>query len=1011
MWEFRPLALLPLISALSIIVNIIVYLLKAKKSSLLFSFIAYLFIMFLWPFGQAIQYCAASNDLVIFTIYLIHTSINFVGLMWFLFTIHFTSTDGKLYLKKMVPLLVFPLIGFILFLTNQYHHLYFQSIGYDPRIVIKVSYGLCFWFTALTTYSYVIAGAVRLAKYAVRKTGVTKGQAIILTFGPLLPLFASIAYTIYIVVAKIEIPEFFDLTPSLFAISVTIYSIAVFKFRFLDIVPGALKKIFENLPDSILVVDNYNSIVNLNDSFINNFGNFNNHENISYLINELQIAFIKNQESERILKAIEYGTEEPVTKGEVVLQEPLSKTYEVNIQKLELHKNMYQGRIITFHDVTEHKRLLEELIEANGKLKKLDSVKNDFIANITHDFRSPLTLILNTADINLKKHRDNPYQEQFELIRSSAYRMMSFIDRLLDLAKMDAQKIKLKVTKTDIVKFVKKIVHYYQSAVTNTNIEIITKFPKKSVENFYTDEEKLDEVISNILSNAVKYVGIENGRIEIEVKDEAETILIVISDNGIGIPQDKLEIIFNRFEQLEVGRNTKHGGSGIGLAFAKQLVECMMGTIRAESGGESQGSRFIIQLPKGKSFFNEDNVSTETMNSNTCARLVNLTKYDIDRKIQQDKLELYIKERNKETEFNPKKSLILIIDDDKPMAELVMNYLLMNGFLNFIIANSGKIGLEAVYQYTPDIIICDYNMPGMTGKEVHDSIVENPKYKQIPFIFLSAVADRNLIIERREKGANAYLKKPIEEKDLVLTVNLHLKKYFDYLITLELAATDELTGLYNRREIIKRLNNELSVRKLRELSLLIFDLDHFKDINDQYGHQCGDQVLKTIGKLIKENLRPYDIPGRYGGDEFLVILPETNAENAVRVGEILRKLIAEQNVKYGETIFSITCSFGVSSLIAHQNDIARELQLANLKEIYEVKDPEQSDWNMLQGKKQQVAELLLSYADKALYRSKNTVCNVCGYFMENRKNLTDAFCPKCDSKEIVYGKNKVTLYS
>ncbi len=358
----------------------------------------------------------------------------------------------------------------------------------------------------------------------------------------------------------------------------------------------------------------------------------------------------------------------------------------------------------------------KELSQANEKLKKLDTVKNDFIANITHDFRSPLTVILNTADLNLKEHKDNPYKSEFEMILSSSYRMKNYIDRLLDLAKMDAGAIKLKIRKTDIVQFLETIASYYQSAIINTNIKIITSFPEIPVENFYTDEEKLDEVISNILSNAIKYVSIENGIIEIEVRDEPDTVLIIISDNGIGIPEDKLEFIFERFEQLESGRNTKFSGSGIGLAFAKQLVEFMKGKIWAESGGENKGSRFMIRLPRGKAAFDDQEISTESMKATSLSRFKKLVEYDIGRKIQKEELEFYIKERNKENEFVLKKSVILIIDDEKSIAGIVMNYLLINGFENFIIANNGKTGLKAVYQYTPDVILCDYNMPGAHGQ-------------------------------------------------------------------------------------------------------------------------------------------------------------------------------------------------------------------------------------------------------------------------------------------------------
>jgi diguanylate cyclase (GGDEF)-like protein len=652
-----------------------------------------------------------------------------------------------------------------------------------------------------------------------------------------------------------------------------------------------------------------------------------------------------------------------------------------------------------------------ELSQANEKLKELDSAKNDFIANITHDFRSPLTVILNTADLNLRKEKKNPFTDDFETILSSSYRMKNFIDRLLDLAKMDSKALKLKIRKSDVILFLKTIVRYYQSAIINTNIRITTQFPEKPLEDFYTDEAKLDEVVSNILSNAIKYIRTEDGEIEIAVKEETDSILITISDNGIGIPADKLEAIFNRFEQLEKGRNTKYGGSGIGLAYAKMLVENLKGKIWAESDGEDKGSRFCLRLPLGKSVFNKNDFSNEPMTVGLFSRSEKLVEYDIARKIQKDEIEIFIKEKNRENEYEIKKGVVLIIDDEKPVAKLVMNYLLLDGFCNFIIANSGKTGLEAVYQHNPDIILCDYNMPDFTGSKVHDAIVDNPKYKQIPFIFLSAVSDKNLINERRRRGANAYLKKPIEEKDLLLTIHLHLNKYFEYLKTLELAATDELTGLYNRREVVKRLHEALSVREFSELSLVFFDIDTFKEINDRRGHPYGDQILQAIGRILKQNLRTYDISGRFGGDEFLVILPQTNSENACRVAEILRKNFMKATLRQGKQVLGFTCSFGISSLIAQQNDLEKELDISDLKALYVVPDSENADWKAIQGNKMKIAAALLLFADKALYQSKRTTCRNCGYGSEKNEEFQGALCPKCKSAELTVGRNKISVYS
>lgn len=261
-------------------------------------------------------------------------------------------------------------------------------------------------------------------------------------------------------------------------------------------------------------------------------------------------------------------------------------------------------------------------------------------------------------------------------------------------------------------------------------------------------------------------------------------------------------------------------------------------------------------------------------------------------------------------------------------------------------------------------------MPGIRGSEIHDTIIKNPKYKQIPFIFLSAVADNNLIAERREKGAYAYLKKPIDENDLIQTVTFNLKKYFEYLKILQLAAVDELTGLYNRREILKRLHEKLAVRKYMEFSLIFFDIDRFKEVNDYYGHLCGDLILAKIGDILSKKVRPYDISGRFGGDEFLVILPDTDADDACRVAEMLREKISEEKIEYGGKTVFITGSFGVVSLVRHEKEIVQELRINDLKSIFEVEDSLKTDWESIDEIKKKIAATLLKLADHALYLSK-----------------------------------------
>ncbi|HEQ71292.1 MAG TPA: diguanylate cyclase, partial [Spirochaetia bacterium] len=650
-----------------------------------------------------------------------------------------------------------------------------------------------------------------------------------------------------------------------------------------------------------------------------------------------------------------------------------------------------------------------ELEDANQKLKNLDALKNDFIANITHDFRSPLTAILNVSNLALRYNTalDSETRENYDIIFKASLRLKSSIDKLLELARMDAHGITLKVREVEPVSFLDRLLDFYTSSVLGSGIRVVRKLPDACGRGFYTDPEKLEEIIDNIMSNAIKFVDPKNGLITVTLREEKSAVSISISDNGIGIASHKLEAIFNRFEQAHGGRDSPYTGTGIGLAFSRQLVEYLHGSIRAESAGEGRGATFIIELPKGRAVFDEKDFSDEEVKEVKREDLKTLIESDIKLRLQERKLVTIFEDRIVDNVTDRTKAVILIIDDDVNVREIVLKYLRNQRYKNFIIAPDGKMGLDAVYEYSPHLIICDYNMPNMRGDQFHDEIVENPKFKEIPFIFLSAIADDTIMLERRKRGASAYLKKPIDEKILLLTVEENINKYFDYLKISRLATVDELTGLNNRRAILDALRRELAIRKYRDLCLIFMDIDQFKKINDGFGHLAGDELLTAIGDAIQGSIRGYDQPGRYGGDEFLLILPETNLAQGMIVAEGLRRKTAAVTVTHRGKELRVTMSFGIASLREHSDRIAESLDIDRLEDIFDVRDVIKADWELIERQKAGIAEALLETADAALLQAKKSSCADCGFDSETPDAFTGRRCPQCGGGNITVGRNKV----
>lgn len=660
---------------------------------------------------------------------------------------------------------------------------------------------------------------------------------------------------------------------------------------------------------------------------------------------------------------------------------------------------------------------MEVIEESNIKLSKLDELKNNFIANITHDFRSPLMIILNTADLGL--HYDNAgdfldITKRYNSIYNASLKLKMSIDRLLDLAKMDAQGVKLKVKNLMLRSYIANITDFYISATASTNIDLSCRLPSHEIPDFYTDEEKLEEILNNIITNALKFVDPDSGMITISLEDLESEVEITVSDNGIGIPPDKINLIFGRFEQIEGPGRGRFKGTGIGLSFVKELTGYLKGSIRAESEGPGLGSKFILTLKKGKEVFNEkDFIDEDTESAGYSVRrndLLRIIESDILERSGKDDINLTFTDLNKDNEFDPVKGIILIVDDNYFIREIVKEYLSKAGYRNFITAADGVTGIEAIYMYRPDLIITDYNMPRMRGDELHDQLISNPDFKRTPILFLTGISDKNLILERKKKGAMAYLSKPVDEKELLVTVDIHMKKYLDYKFLIQQASMDELTGLANKHSILKFFGDRIMLRSYRNTSIIFMDIDFFKEFNDHYGHPAGDVLLAEIGAIIKDSLRKYDKAGRYGGEEFLIILPEATLGEAVIVAEKLRNKIRNKFINYHGRKLSVTASFGVSSLVQNSEYICRALNIDNLKDIFEVKDIKNTDWEKIDRIKEQVREQLIEMADKALYRAKYTVCRNCNYYSEKPEFFKQNTCPECGGKDIIIGRDKVAPF-
>ncbi len=623
-------------------------------------------------------------------------------------------------------------------------------------------------------------------------------------------------------------------------------------------------------------------------------------------------------------------------------------------------------------------KLIHEINDVNRTLKNIDSMKNNFIANISHDFRTPLTIIFNLAELNLNgQYELSPdIKEDLEVIYKTSYKFLSKINTLLDLTKLKTSGLDLKIGEISLRDFISSIAAYYRSALKHTGIILEADIPAEDSGPYYTDFEKLEDIINNLISNAVKFVGSENGKIKIELKEETGSAEIRIIDNGIGIEKEMLDIIFNRFIQSDNSYEINYKGSGIGLSYSKQLAELLGGSIKAESDGVNRGAVFTLSLDKNK--FRASDI-----------KLLKGEKPYIPKKVLFDTgsndhsgLITQISETNRQNEFNPYKGIILVVEDEYSIREIIIRYLKSGRYKNFITASDGQQALKMISKYHPDLIITDYIMPNMNGDEFHSIVCRDPDFEFIPFIFISAIADERVIMEHKMRGAVDFLLKPIKKDELMISVNTHMKKYMDFI---KLSAVDELTKLFNRRAFFKNFENLILSRTISEFSLILLDLDHFKEINDTYGHQAGDYTLSVVSSAILQIIRSHDIAGRYGGDEFAIILPETNIDSALVVAEKIRKAVEYLDLPFKEKKIVITISGGISSVGQCEKNS-----------------------NEAETKINQVSEMI-DMADIALYYAKSSKCESCSFVSNNAIEANENHCPECGGK-LISGRNRIRSF-
>lgn len=487
------------------------------------------------------------------------------------------------------------------------------------------------------------------------------------------------------------------------------------------------------------------------------------------------------------------------------------------------------------------------------KMKELDSMKSRFFANISHEFRTPLTLIISPLKSMIDGFFKGDPKNQYKMMARNADRLLSLINQLLDLSKLESGHMQLQASRQDIVKFTKPIVHSFTTYAEKQYIDYKCTFPEEDVSVFF-EKDKLEKIIVNLLSNAFKYTQ-EFGRIDFSVVDKGTTIQIIIEDTGIGMSKDQLDLIFNRFYQID-GAEKK--GTGIGLALTKELVELHKGTIQVTST-EGKGTKFVVELRKGGEHLSDDEKTyiSDDFHSKEEEPFVRRHPMDVSpiETIQEDP----------ENENLP---IVLIADDNEDIRLFISEHLISN--YRIMEAEDGEKALKIAQQEIPDIIISDVMMPRMDGYELCKALKLDDKTCHIPFILLTAKASNESALKGFEIGADNYVTKPFNPKLLELRVrnilqsreNLKSQLLDHESVNLE---PSEVKVVSKDKEFLRKLiefielnmsNSDLSIDDVcKEMGLSRTQL--YRKLKGLVGQSANELIrsirLKRAAQLIKSN--------------------------------------------------------------------------------------------------------------------------------------------------------------
>jgi two-component system sensor histidine kinase ChiS len=555
---------------------------------------------------------------------------------------------------------------------------------------------------------------------------------------------------------------------------------------------------------------------------------------------------------------------------------------------LNWHQKLYPWGMLVFililgfiveNRFAETRKLLQayaiELETKNAALQKLDQLKDEFLANTSHELKTPLNGIIGIAE-SLIDGATGKLSEKtifnLSLIVSSGRRLTSLVNDLLDFSRLKHKKIDLKIKPIGMREITDVVLTLSRPLIGSKKLQLINKIDS-NIPSVDADENRVQQILYNLVGNAIKFT--ESGTVEVSAAGVNNELEITVADTGIGIQADKLDRIFESFEQADGSISREYGGAGLGLAVTKELVQLHGGNIRVEST-PGIGSRFTFSLP----------ISTSKVESKQQEEVSTVQAFSAMTITPQ---ELLIDEEASAPTKGAFK--ILVVDDEPVNLQVLVNHLSLQNYA-ITQASNGIEALDAIRKgFKPDLILLDIMMPKMTGYELCHKIREQFLATELPVVLLTAKNQVSDLVEGFSAGANDYLTKPVSKNELLARIKTHI----------QLSKINAAYGRFVPHEFLQFLEREsivdvqLGDQVQKEMTVLFSDIRSFTNLSEKMSPKENFDFINAYLSRVSPVIRNYHgFIDKYIGDAIMALFPQT-VDDAVQAAIDMQKQVSLYN--------------------------------------------------------------------------------------------------------------------